>query len=263
MCGTDVHIIKGEHQVRPGLILGHEPVGVIDTLGEGLAHEYEAGQRVIVGAITPCGQCFSCLNGSHAQCGGPAGGWRFGNTINGAWAEFLLVPDAAPTSRRSRQLDGRTGSHAADIASTGLSGAENADIKVGDAVAVFAQGPIGLCATLGAARAARRSSWRGSAGRATGDGQPLRRVGDDRPEGARRRRRTEAPDRRPRRRCRHRSARRQRRSKRRCAPCEPGRPVELGRIWASERSYEAFYAGLGDQRILTTLCPGGRSGCGV
>src|SRR5512145_2774896 len=85
ICGTDVHIVRGEYPVRPGLVLGHEPVGVIDALGEGLEPEYELGQRVIAGAITPCGQCFYCLNGAHAQCGGPAGGWRFGHTIDGAW----------------------------------------------------------------------------------------------------------------------------------------------------------------------------------
>ena len=63
ICGTDVHIVKGEYPVRSGLILGHEPVGVIAELGEGLDDEYAVGQRVIVGAITPCGQCFYCLNG--------------------------------------------------------------------------------------------------------------------------------------------------------------------------------------------------------
>ncbi len=94
ICGTDVHIVRGEYPVRPGLVLGHEPVGVIDALGAGLDEFYQVGQRVIVGAITPCGQCFYCLNGAYSQCGGPLGGWRFGNTINGAWAEYLLVPDA-------------------------------------------------------------------------------------------------------------------------------------------------------------------------
>jgi alcohol dehydrogenase len=58
ICGTDVHIVKGEYPVRPGLVLGHEPVGVIAELGAGLEDEYATGQRVIVGAITPCGQCF-------------------------------------------------------------------------------------------------------------------------------------------------------------------------------------------------------------
>src|SRR6202162_3359391 len=94
ICGTDLHILRGEYPVKPGLFLGHEPVGVIEELGEGLAPLYHVGQRVIVGAVTPCGQCFYCLNGSPSQCGGGIGGWRFGNTINGAWAEYLLVPDA-------------------------------------------------------------------------------------------------------------------------------------------------------------------------
>src|SRR5687767_6605857 len=151
ICGTDVHIVKGEYAVRQGLILGHEPVGVIDELGEGLDDEYQVGQRVIVGAITPCGQCFYCLNAAHSQCGGALGGWRFGNTINGAWAEYLLVPDArANLAPIPPTLTDEEVLLCPDIFSTGLSGAESAGVRVGDSVAVFAQGPIGLCATLGA-----------------------------------------------------------------------------------------------------------------
>ena len=75
ICGTDVHILKGEYPVAPGLIVGHEPVGVIEELGPGVTG-YRVGQRVIAGAITPCGQCHSCLDGHQAQCGGKAiGGW--------------------------------------------------------------------------------------------------------------------------------------------------------------------------------------------
>jgi threonine dehydrogenase-like Zn-dependent dehydrogenase len=151
ICGTDVHIVRGEYPVKPGLIIGHEPVGVIDALGPGLAREYRIGQRVIAGAITPCGQCFYCLNGAHAQCGGAIGGWRFGNTIDGAWAEYLLVPDAR--ANLAPIPDGLTDEQVLlcpDIFSTGLSGAESGRVRVGDAVAIFAQGPIGLCATVGA-----------------------------------------------------------------------------------------------------------------
>jgi threonine dehydrogenase-like Zn-dependent dehydrogenase len=151
ICGTDVHIVRGEDPVRPGLVLGHEPVGVIAELGPGLENVYAVGERVIAGAITPCGQCFYCLNGSSSQCGGALGGWKFGNTINGAWAEYLLVPDAkanlAPIPRR---LADEEVVLCPDIFSTGLAGAERGRVKVGDAVAVFAQGPIGLCATVGA-----------------------------------------------------------------------------------------------------------------
>jgi threonine dehydrogenase-like Zn-dependent dehydrogenase len=56
ICGTDVHIVKGEYPVRPGLVIGHEPVGVIEELGAGVTG-YEVGERVLVGAITPWGQC--------------------------------------------------------------------------------------------------------------------------------------------------------------------------------------------------------------
>src|SRR5687768_4996877 len=126
ICGTDVHIVKGEYPVRPGLILGHEPVGIIEELGESLGAEYAVGQRVIVGAITPCGQCFYCLNGTRSQCHGPLGGWRFGNTINGAWAEYLLVPDArANLAVVPDELTDEQVLMLPDIASTGISGAES------------------------------------------------------------------------------------------------------------------------------------------
>src|SRR5690242_7672691 len=150
ICGTDVHILKGEYPVKPGLIIGHEPVGVIHELGVGVTG-YEVGDRVLVGAITPCGQCLDCLRGDLAQCGGAIGGWKFGNTINGAQAEYLLVPNAqANLAKIPEELTDEQVVLLADIASTGFSGAESAKIKIGDTVVVFAQGPIGLCATAGA-----------------------------------------------------------------------------------------------------------------
>src|SRR5687767_7925356 len=99
ICGTDVHILKGEYPVKAGLVVGHEPVGRIEALGPGVKG-YAPGDRVIIGAITPCGQCRACLSGDTSQCGhGGAGyeaigGWRFGNTIDGCQAEYVLVPDA-------------------------------------------------------------------------------------------------------------------------------------------------------------------------
>src|SRR5579863_10188650 len=150
ICGTDLHILKGEYAVRPGLIIGHEPVGVIQELGPGVTG-YEIGDRVLVGAITPCGQCRFCLSGHWSQCGGAIGGWKFGNTINGAQAEFLLVPHAqANLAKIPDELRDEEVVLLADIASTGISAAESAEVKIGDTVAVFAQGPIGLCATAGA-----------------------------------------------------------------------------------------------------------------
>ena len=150
ICGTDLHILKGEYPVRPGLIIGHEPVGVIHELGAGVTG-YNVGERVLVGAITPCGQCQFCLSGHWSQCQGAIGGWRFGNTINGAQAEFLLVPYAqANLAKIPDELTDEEVVLLADIASTGFSAAESANLQLGDTVAVFAQGPIGLCATLGA-----------------------------------------------------------------------------------------------------------------
>jgi alcohol dehydrogenase len=150
ICGTDLHILKGEYPVKPGLVIGHEPVGIIHELGVGVT-DYAVGERVLVGAITPCGQCNYCLSGDWSQCGGPIGGWKFGNTINGAQAEYLLVPNAqANLAKIPDDLADEQVVLLADIASTGISAAESGDVKIGDTVAVFAQGPIGLCATAGA-----------------------------------------------------------------------------------------------------------------
>jgi alcohol dehydrogenase len=150
ICGTDLHILKGEYPVKPGLTIGHEPVGVIHELGVGVTG-YKVGDRVLVGAITPCGQCLDCLRGNLSQCGGPIGGWRFGNTINGAQAEYLLVPFAqANLARIPDDLRDEQVVLLSDIASTGISAAERGNIQIGDSVAIFAQGPIGLCATAGA-----------------------------------------------------------------------------------------------------------------
>ncbi len=157
ICGTDVHILKGEYPVARGLTIGHEPVGVIEKLGSAVTG-YHEGQRVIAGAITPSGWSNACLCGQHSQDGAGAehgframGGWKFGNTIDGCQAEYVLVPDAmvnlapVPDSLSDEQV-----LMCPDIMSTGFSGAENGKVRIGDTVAVFAQGPIGLCATAGA-----------------------------------------------------------------------------------------------------------------
>jgi alcohol dehydrogenase len=157
ICGTDIHILKGEYPVAKGLTIGHEPVGVIEKIGSAVTGFHE-GQRVIAGAITPSGSSNACLCGYHSQDGAgtkhgwkPMGGWKFGNTIDGCQAEFVCVPDAmvnlcpGPAGLTDEQV-----LMCPDIMSTGFSGAESGDIRIGDIVAVFAQGPIGLCATAGA-----------------------------------------------------------------------------------------------------------------
>ncbi|VVO27543.1 NAD(P)-dependent alcohol dehydrogenase [Pseudomonas fluorescens] len=157
ICGTDVHILRGEYPVAKGLTIGHEPVGVIEKLGSQVTGFVE-GQRVIVGAITPSGQSYACLCGCSSQDGPgtphgfrAAGGWKFGNTIDGCQAEYVLVPDAlANLCPIPDNLSDEQVLMCPDIMSTGFSGAQRGKVEIGDTVAVFALGPIGLCAIAGA-----------------------------------------------------------------------------------------------------------------
>ena len=164
ICGTDIHILKGEYPVATGLTIGHEPVGVIEKLGSAVSG-YKEGQRVIAGAICPNFNSYAAQDGVASQdgsyliksgrCAGhgykATAGWRFGNLIDGTQAEYVLVPDAQ--GNLAPIPDGLTDEQVLmcpDIMSTGFKGAENAHIRIGDVVAIFAQGPIGLCATAGA-----------------------------------------------------------------------------------------------------------------
>jgi threonine dehydrogenase-like Zn-dependent dehydrogenase len=265
ICGTDLHILKGEYPVKPGLIIGHEPVGVVHELGSGVTG-YTVGDRVLVGAITPCGQCRACLSGHWAQCGHGSGyeamgGWRFGNTIHGAQAEFLLVPFAqANLAKIPDELSDEQVLLLADIASTGFSGAEAGEVRIGDAVVVFAQGPIGLCATAGAklrgaaliiavegderrlmmarqmgadvALDYRESDVVAEVKRLTGGGVDVA---------------IEAL-----------GAQETFENALRCL--RPGGVLSSLGVYSGklQMPYEAFAAGLGDHRIITTLCPGGK-----
>lgn len=165
ICGTDVHILRGEYPVKPGLTIGHEPVGIIEKLGSNVKG-YHEGQRVIAGAICPSFTSYPCQDGFPSQDGSylvnedgscschgykATAGWRFGNMIDGTQAEYVLVPDAqANLAPIPDGLSDESVLMCPDIMSTGFKGAENANIKIGDIVAIFAQGPIGLCATAGA-----------------------------------------------------------------------------------------------------------------
>ncbi|KAA0972460.1 NAD(P)-dependent alcohol dehydrogenase [Aureimonas fodinaquatilis] len=157
ICGTDVHILKGEYPVEKRLTIGHEPVGIIEKLGSSVTG-YHEGQRVIAGAITPSGHSYACLCGCGSQDGPGtrhgfkvAGGWKFGNTIDGCQAEYVLVKDAmANLSPIPDHLTDEEVLMCPDIMSTGFSGAERGNVRIGDTVVVFALGPIGLCAVAGA-----------------------------------------------------------------------------------------------------------------
>lgn len=268
ICGTDIHILKGEYPVASGLTIGHEPVGVIEKLGSAV-QGYREGQRVIAGAITPSGYSNASLSGCGAQCGGahghgwkPLGGWRFGNTIDGAQAEYLLVPDAmANLAPIPDGLSDEQVLMCPDILSTGFSGAESGRIRIGDTVAVFAQGPIGLCATagarlMGAARiiAVESLPERAEIARAMGADHvvdfskvdpvdEIRRITDGRGvdvaiEALGMQETFEAALR----------------------VLRPGGTLSSLGVYSSDLRIplDAFSAGLGDNRIVTTLCPGGK-----
>jgi alcohol dehydrogenase len=265
ICGTDIHILKGEYPVRPGLIIGHEPVGVIDELGAGVTG-YEIGQRVLVGAITPCGQCRACLSGNLSQCGHgdgfeALGGWRFGNTIDGAQAEYLLVPSAqANLTPIPDDVTDEQVVLLADIASTGFSAAESGKVRIGDSVVVFALGPIGLCAVAGAKLS-------GASLIIGVDSDPVRlemarRMGADvvldftkidvvdevkRLTGGGADVTIEAL-----------GTQGTFENALRCL--RPGGTLSSLGVYSGklEMPYEAFAAGLGDHRVVTTLCPGGK-----
>ncbi len=96
ICGTDVHILKGEYPVARGLTIGHEPVGVIEKLGSAV-QGYKEGQRVIAGAITPSGHSEACLCGGHSQDGA---GTRHGGSRSAAGAS------ATPSTAARRNMCG-------------------------------------------------------------------------------------------------------------------------------------------------------------
>ena len=265
ICGTDVHILRGEYPVKSGLVIGHEPVGVIEALGPGLIG-YAPGDRVLIGAITPCGQCRACLAGQQSQCGAglgyeALGGWRFGNTVNGAQAEYLLVPYAqANLAKIPAELRDEEVVLLADIASTGFSGAESGRVQIGDAVVVFAQGPIGLCATQGA-----RLSGAALVIGVEGDPPRIamsRRLGADvvldpgevdvvaevrALTGGGADVAIEALG-------------TQETFEKALRSLRPGGTLSSLGVYSGKLQlpYDAFAAGLGDQRIVTTLCPGGK-----
>jgi threonine dehydrogenase-like Zn-dependent dehydrogenase len=137
ICGTDVHILRGEYPVAPGRMVGHEPVGVIEELGAAV-EGYAVGDRVLVGAITPCGSCFFCQNHNEAQCAGHQdewemiGGWRLGNSADGVQADYFRVPFArANLAPIPDDLSDEQCVLLADIASTGISAAETAQVRIG------------------------------------------------------------------------------------------------------------------------------------
>jgi len=146
VCTSDIHTVGGALGVRHNLTLGHEAVGSIERLGSEV-RGLRIGQRVAVGAITPCWRCENCQRGFPSQCGQALGGWKFANVKDGTLAEYVHVNDAqANLCPIPDTIPDEAAVYACDMMSTGLAGAENAAIPAGGTVAVFGLGPVGLMA---------------------------------------------------------------------------------------------------------------------
>jgi len=150
VCTSDTHTVKGAIGDRDNLTLGHEAVGIVDKIGSEVKGVKE-GDRVAVNAITPCYKCTNCLRGYTSQCTQMLGGWKFANIKDGVFAEYFHVNNAeANLARIPDDVKDEAAVYTTDMMSTGFVGAEHADIPIGGIVAVFAQGPVGLMATVGA-----------------------------------------------------------------------------------------------------------------
>jgi alcohol dehydrogenase len=148
ICGTDLHILKGDvASVTAGRILGHEGVGVIESIGSNVS-SFHAGDLVLISCITACGICDFCRRGMPSHC--RTGGWVLGNTIDGTQAEYVRIPHADTSLYEvPPELDPEAVVLLSDILPTAYEcGVLNGEITPGDTVAIVGAGPIGLAALL-------------------------------------------------------------------------------------------------------------------
>jgi len=150
ICTSDSHTVSGAIGPRENLTLGHEAIGVVHEVG-GNVKLFKPGDRVLVGAITPDWGDPASQAGHSSQSGGPLGGWKFSNSKDGVFAEYFHVNEAdANMALIPASVSDDAAVYCADMLTTGFMGAENGDIPIGGTVAVFAEGPVGLMATVGA-----------------------------------------------------------------------------------------------------------------
>ncbi len=150
ICTSDSHTVGGAIGPRENLTLGHEAVGVVQEVGSNVKL-FKPGDRVLVGAITPDWGDPASQAGHSSQSGAPLGGWKFSNSKDGVFAEYFHVNEAdANMALIPASVPDEVAVYCADMLSTGFMGAENGDIPIGGTVAIFAEGPVGLMATVGA-----------------------------------------------------------------------------------------------------------------
>jgi alcohol dehydrogenase len=148
ICGTDLHILKGDVPTcAPGRILGHEGVGIVDSIGAGCTR-FRPGDHVLISCISSCGKCDYCRRGMYSHC--ESGGWILGNTIDGTQAEFVRIPHADTSLYRLPEgADEEALVMLSDILPTGYEcGVLNGKIAPGGTVAIVGAGPIGLATLL-------------------------------------------------------------------------------------------------------------------
>jgi alcohol dehydrogenase len=148
ICGTDLHILKGDvPEVTPGRILGHEGIGVIESVGEAVS-SFKPGDRVLISCITSCGRCESCRRSMYSHC--ENGGWILGHLIDGTQAEYARIPFADTSLYGILEgVDEEALVMLSDIFPTGYEcGVLNGKVKPGDSVAIIGAGPIGLAALI-------------------------------------------------------------------------------------------------------------------
>lgn len=148
ICGTDLHILSGDvPAVTVGRILGHEGVGIIEEVGEGVKN-FKKGDRVIISCITSCGKCENCKKGLYAHC--EDGGWILGHLIDGTQAEYVRIPHADNSLYHIPDgSDEEALVMLSDILPTGFEiGVLNGNVQPGQTVAIIGAGPVGMAALL-------------------------------------------------------------------------------------------------------------------
>ncbi|WP_305715010.1 zinc-dependent alcohol dehydrogenase family protein [Hydrogenophaga sp.] len=148
ICGTDLHILKGDVPTcQPGTVLGHEGVGVIESLGSAVSN-FKVGDHVLISCISSCGRCEYCRRSMYSHC--TSGGWLLGHTIHGTQAEYVRVPHADTSMYPVPQgADEASLVMLSDILPTGFEcGVLNGKVAPGGTVAIVGAGPVGLAALL-------------------------------------------------------------------------------------------------------------------
>ncbi len=151
-CSSDVHTVYGGGSPKvPNLILGHECVARVIKVGQGV-HDFAPGEVVVVPAITPNWRALAIQEGNDRHAEDHFSGHRLGRSLPGVFAEFFAISDADTTlARIPHGISLEQALMCADVVTTGFTGAEYANIKIGDSVCVMGIGPIGLMAIAGAA----------------------------------------------------------------------------------------------------------------